>query len=333
MQLRGSKGLLIITLLGTLLLGACGRDTPAASYQRPPIGQEITVWSRPGNQFMPAVSGDVVVWVSGTTSANLFSVDLGKGKTTRDYVTPNRIMAPAISGRWVVWGELTAQHGWDVMALDRRELTMPYACADDGTQKWPAISESLVVWQDRRSGNWDIWGSRLPDGDPFPICRDPGDQTEPAVSGNRVVWMDRGSNHSSDIRGIDLETMTPFTVTAARDRQAGPAISGTIVVWEDFRRGQWDIYGTDLAQGKEFAVCTDPGEQVASAVSGNLVVWLSARSEEHASVESKNLKTGALLRVSSPGSDAIWCDVSGPLVVWMDRRSGRWQVEAKYLPR
>ncbi|HPO70993.1 MAG TPA: hypothetical protein PKV53_11905, partial [Anaerohalosphaeraceae bacterium] len=48
----------------------------------------------------------------------------------------------------------------------------------------------LVVWQDNRNGNWDIYGYNLITRQEFAITDDPADQIHPAVSGTLVVWED-----------------------------------------------------------------------------------------------------------------------------------------------
>ena len=48
---------------------------------------------------------------------------------------------------------------------------------------WPAFSGSVVVWQDHRGADWDIYARRFdratgqPTGDVFPVCTAAGDQT------------------------------------------------------------------------------------------------------------------------------------------------------------
>lgn len=68
-----------------------------------------------------------------------------------------------------------------------------------GTQRRPALAagatSSLLVFEDDRAGDFDLYGLRLgPDGAPldalpFSIYRGPGDQTRPAVSWNGSSWL------------------------------------------------------------------------------------------------------------------------------------------------
>lgn len=105
------------------------------------------------------------------------------------------------------------------------------------TQSWPAVASDgndfMVVWVDTRSGNPDIYGTR--------------------VGASGFV-------HSSSGKIISNETHT----------QNNPSIvwtgSSYLVVWDDDRGGDFDIYGARInnggdVQGAEFAICDSEGTQ------------------------------------------------------------------------
>ena len=73
----------------------------------------------------------------------------------------------------------------------------------------------LVVWQDNRNGNWDIYMEDMATGQVLPVCACPGDQEKPSIT------LDGNGK--------------PF------------------VVWQDNRDGNWDIYGTSVYQGQTLA--------------------------------------------------------------------------------
>ena len=62
--------------------------------------------------------------------------------------------------------------------------------ANEAEQTNPDINGNIVVWQDNRNGDWDIYGYNLTTRQEFQITDNPYDQTNPAVSGNTVVWED-----------------------------------------------------------------------------------------------------------------------------------------------
>ncbi|KPJ60589.1 MAG: hypothetical protein AMJ46_06250 [Latescibacteria bacterium DG_63] len=120
----------------------------------------------------------------------------------------------------------------------------------------------LVVWEDTRGGDCDIYAARVsvggvvPDPAGIAVCVAPGDQTAPAVAsagdGCLVVWQDlRGQN--CDIFGARVSSEGAVTdpdglefSTAAGDQKL-PAVAcagaGYLVVWEDARGQDYDIYG------------------------------------------------------------------------------------------
>ena len=92
------------------------------------------------------------------------------------------------------------------------------------TGRYPDIYGNIIVWQDSRNGNADIYAYNLQTEQEIPICTNPADQLEPKISGNLIAWSDRRNwNGTGDISN--------------------------------------DIYAYDMATGKEFAVSTDPGDE------------------------------------------------------------------------
>ncbi len=112
--------------------------------------------------------------------------------------------------------------------------------------------EFLVVWQDSRQGNWDIYGQRV--------------SNEGALSGS------------------------DFEISTATSGQCFPALaygSKYLIVWQDHRHGNWDIYGQCISsegdQGDSFPIATAPGSQERPDVVYNsakdeyLVIWQDSR--------------------------------------------------------
>jgi len=54
----------------------------------------------------------------------------------------------------------------------------------------PRIEGNVVVWQDYRNGNWDIYGYDITSGTEFQITDDTAHQRYPDISGHTVVWTD-----------------------------------------------------------------------------------------------------------------------------------------------
>ncbi|MEJ7584631.1 MAG: hypothetical protein WKF43_11225 [Acidimicrobiales bacterium] len=129
-------------------------------------------------------------------------------------------------------------------------------------------TNSFVVWDDLRSGNWDIYAARInasgtvlnPNG--IPLSANAADQTRPTVAfdGTRhlVAWQDERSGIGPDIYGTRVTTLGlplnpagPALSTATGDQeQPAVAFDGTnhLVVWQDHRSGtNFDIYGAGVS--------------------------------------------------------------------------------------
>ena len=61
---------------------------------------------------------------------------------------------------------------------------------DPADQTNPDIQNGVIVWQDNRNGNWDIYVYDQNVKKEKPICTDEGDQTNPRMKTSRIVWED-----------------------------------------------------------------------------------------------------------------------------------------------
>jgi hypothetical protein len=187
------------------------------------------------------------------------------------------------------------------VAISSNEENGP-AVAYDGTN-------FLVVWYDKRDGNYDIYGSRITqqglvlDAGGFPISTHPAHSMRPAVTFAGtvyiVVWDDlRNGGLNSDIYACrvrpDGSVQDPdgFSVTNATNDQWMPQITSgdeyAFVVWMDTRSPNSGIYGARIADDSivldtaGIAVATSPpSTKWAPAVSFDglnyLVVWDDGR--------------------------------------------------------
>ena len=128
------------------------------------------------------------------------------------------------------------------------------------TQWDPAIYKDIVVWQDDRNGNWDIYGFDLSAKEEFQITTDESDQRYPAIYSSIVVWQD-DRNGNWDIYGFDLSIREEFQITTDGSDQWRPAIYGDIIVWRDDRNGNKDIYAYNLSTEEEFQITTNTSAQ------------------------------------------------------------------------
>ncbi len=180
---------------------------------------------------------------------------------------------------------------------------------DNPSVSWDG-THYLVVWQDQRSGQFDIYASRVsPNGevlDPegLPISTAPLDQIKPKILWNGtyylVVWQDKRDGKNWEIYG---SRVTPdgkvldsngFPISVGTGNRGTPVISWNgktfFVVWEKENPGlfKWDIYGARITpEGKVLdpegiPIVKAPEDQYFTGISwsGNnyMVVWSDKRS-------------------------------------------------------
>lgn len=197
-------------------------------------------------------------------------------------------------------------------------------CTNGSEQSNPAVDGDVAVWQDKRSGNYDIVGRVLPDGNEISISVRSFNQTVPAISGNWVVWDDdRDGNH--DIYAYDIAAKQEWPVCLDLNTQTVPDIAGSIVVWQDNRGGNDDIYGYNLDTKTEFPIYIHPANQISPCVSGHYVVWADDRNSSTTgydiyAIDLNNLAAGAFA-VCTVAGDQLNPDMSGSAIVWQDPRS------------
>lgn len=91
-----------------------------------------------------------------------------------------------------------------------------FSIAGNSQQGNPDVSGNIVVWQDSRNGNLDIYALNLTTGEEMRITTDPSNQSSPRISGNLIAWRDERNKQPNDsnydIYGYDLKTRQEFII-------------------------------------------------------------------------------------------------------------------------
>ncbi|MCK9306508.1 MAG: Ig-like domain-containing protein [Methanoculleus sp.] len=135
----------------------------------------------------------------------------------------------------VIIGLLTSP-AMAVEAASGEEIYRPFVNA----QERPDIDGDMIVWEDDRNGNKDIYFGTV---DEF--------RNKPPLTTTHV-----GERITSD--------------DASQEK---PSISGDYIVWQDDRDGNWDVYLYQRSTGEETQLTNDTSDQWLPIVRGNHVAW------------------------------------------------------------
>ena len=275
------------------------------------------------------------------------------------------------SGFLVVWEDTRAESAADVYGarvtidgavMDAAGLAISTA---DGAQTAPRVawtgSDYLVVWQDGRGADLDIYAARVSPGgqvrEPlgFPVNGGASDQRKPDVTGTGsgafVVWEEmRAGAGNTDVYGARVNSSAVvqepqgIAVANAGGDQLTPAVAwdGTnaLVTWVDSRNGSPDVYAARvnagvLLDGAGIPVAVSVGAQTQPAVTyagGNFVVaWKDERGANPDVYAARVTSTGITLDqvgialglgAGEQSAPAIAASGGNAVVAWRDLAAG-----------
>ena len=217
---------------------------------------------------------------------------------------------------------LTVPRDW-LVAAAYPVVIDPYLTGDilisrgEGQQWYPAIAhntsllfpEWLVVWEDIRDGDWDIYAQRVDEngtikGEVICVADSTGDLRRPAVAYDTtqkrylVVWQDEGATTAISGRVLEMDgdlLTSVFDITTGIKARTRPDVAYNasagqfLVVWEyEEAAGNHNIWGRKVnpdgtTDGSTFEVVTHPNDDlepalVAYPAGPYLLVWSSNRS-------------------------------------------------------
>ncbi len=239
-------------------------------------------------------------------------------------------------------------------------------------QMWPAVAfdgtNYLVAWQDLRSGNFDIYGTRVSksgavlDPSGIAISTATARQAHPAVAFDGVhylvVWDDQRTNLSDDIYGSRVNPSggvldaKGIAISTAANRQEYPSVTygggSYLVAWQDDRSGFEDIYGARVTpsggvlNSGGIPISRAANSQAYPAVSFDgtnyMAVWQDFRAGYYFDIYGARIGvSGSVLdtagiAISVAGDDqlapAVGYDGTNYMVFWQDNRGETYDVFA-----
>ncbi|MBI3766698.1 MAG: hypothetical protein HY277_09405, partial [Ignavibacteriales bacterium] len=330
-------GFLLLMLCG-ISLGQWSRDpktnTPIAtlrSHQTNPkivsdgAGGAIITWQDSRDSATTSRGTDIYVQRINARGSNQWT---NNGaiicRFDSNQITP-AIVNDGGGGAIIVWqdnrngnADIYAQH---VAADSTKQWTangIP-VCTEAHEQTAPAIIRDnvggvIIVWQDYRNGNADIYAQRIDAGgtptwtsDGVIVCSATNDQVNPAIvkdnaGGAVIVWQDLRNNSDYDIYaqrvssgGASLWSSNGVVISDKVNHQRYPQLiddgsNGAIIVWEDFGNGDADIFAQHVASDGSrqwtstgVIIAQQANDQTlpkiaTDGVGGAIVSWQDARS-------------------------------------------------------
>jgi len=238
-------------------------------------------------------------------------------------------VADGLGGATVTWQDFRSGANWDIYARNISATGIPMGgstgtpvCTASGNQQIPMIAgygfiDAVVVWQDARGGDFDIYAQRITSGgsssqwtvNGIALCTETENQLNPRIAsdgagGAIVVWQDHRNTADYDIyaqrvtiTGSPLWTFQGESICALSRDQSLPRVvsdgaGGAVVMWEDERTiaqvkdiyGQRvDAFGVPWWLSHGVLVCDAANDQItpvlASDGAGNsIVAWTDRRS-------------------------------------------------------
>jgi beta propeller repeat protein len=289
-------------------------------------GHETRVTADPGDQYDPSFSGNLVVFTDyRAADTDVYYVDLNTlAEQTVIHAPGNQELTGVSNGRVVYTDYRSADvvlfyttNGTtqNLTAPDKEAIGHPFNSVD------PAISGSLVAWQDSRDGNMEIYAKTVDTGEERRVSDSLDTDARPSVSGTVIVWQRCAAGSTCDIWSYDWGTgvTTQITDTPAFDER-NPRISGQKVVYQEDGGSDSDIAEYDLATGTEEHLVL-PGEQANPHVSGEFVSY-DDLSEGLYHIGLWHPPTGDHFPLTVGPSGQYLNDIDGHRVVYTDDRNG-----------
>ena len=205
----------------------------------------------------------------------------------------------------------------------------------DHAQDRPDIDGNMIVWEDDRDGNAEIYIGTVDGFRPYPsaytgerLTTNAASQEMPSISGDYIVWQD-DRDGDREIYLYRRSTGEETRLTNSPDDQWLPIIRGNYVAWYDSNStsNRTNVVLYDTAQNETTiidanATTTIPGgtTEFKPALSENYVAWVEGADQNvyYYDIAAETI-AGPL---STSTSIQSWPSLSGSAIAWEDYRHG-----------
>jgi beta propeller repeat protein len=339
---------LVFVALLLLLLVPCAQANPYGTETLLPTNYST-------NQRSAAMYGTKIVWHDPDVNAgDIFLYDISTGNVTQLTNNPSTQQLPGIYRDLIIWQDTRIRGSGDIYLFNssdnhRTRITDNHAL----DPSYARISGDKIVWQDDRSGRWDIYMFNITEGQEYLItpATAGSDQEYPAVFGPRIVWQDdrNATNGDVEIFMNTTGTWTESLITPDNGLGVGndgstdgawqgvPAISDTTIVWEDNRNQDPfsmqvpNIYSYNPGVGEQrvsdnltsdFLPAYEP--VMYPSIDGNRIVWKDYRNQGAGDIylnDTGRVPPAQLLLSTGPKVKSA-PKISGNRVLWTEETGG-----------
>ncbi|NMC88518.1 MAG: hypothetical protein GYA64_02585, partial [Methanomicrobiales archaeon] len=250
-------------------------------------------------QERPDIDGDIIVWEDGRNG----NKDIYLGEVSKFRADPG---LSTLNPSYV--GEQITDHS--------------------ASQEKPSISGDYIVWQDDRSGDWDIYLYRRSTKESVPLTGGSGDNWMPIVHGNYAAWYhdDNGKTEivlydiTKDVKTtIDCDAKT--TIPWADTTEFRPALSDGYVAWVE--SGEESVKFYEIGTGTIGYVSQNNAIQSWPSLHGSMIAWEDYRNGG-ANIYMTDLRdpSRGVQRITSDPSGQVSPAISESIIAWEDTRDG-----------
>ena len=186
-----------------------------------------------------------------------------------------------------------------------------------------SIYGNVVVWQENRSGNWDIYAYDIANRQMMRITSNPTAQTAPSIYDRTIVWLDE-RNGRTNVYVYDLTSkkQTPITANWTTPHVGETLAYQDIVAWISYPTGALsELYIHNLSTGNRTCISYGVSQYFVSMYR-DIMVWTDSRqvgeNEYWRDVYLYNLSTGQERQITSDWASQNSPHLYGDILVWAE---------------
>ena len=195
-------------------------------------------------------------------------------------------------------------------------------CVEINAQSNPDIFNNIIVWQDVRNGNIDVYAYNLETQEEIPIAVKGWNQQEPIIGNSYIAWKDTtyiSSEWKTDIEFYCLENKTSWRLKKIGYQRPGDFYEDSFV-YQDNAPGNLDIFLRYMSNGTTVQITDEPSDQYDPAIWGDVIVWTDERNGNQ-DIYGYNLSNKTEFKICVNNSfTSEYPDIWGNYVVWEDKK-------------